>query len=397
MVKTSVLIAVGLLGAGVAGMGFWSKKDAAVTAPDYVTAEVIRGELVTKISATGSINPLVTVQIGSQVSGRIERILVDFNSKVRKGDVIAQIDASSLTTQVTQAQASAKSAEAALEKARVKLRETQRQVERLRDLDARKLLSTSELETAQFAHEVAVADERLLEANLDQARAALAQARVSLAHTTIYAPIDGIVISRSVDVGQTVAASLQSPTLFTIANDLTRMQIETQVDEAFIGQIQPGQPVTFSVFAYPGRQFQGTVQQIRLNPTVESGVVKYNCVIRVDNPDLALKPGMTATVAVETNRLKDVFTVPNAAVRFVPVWSPEKLAELKRQVKRQEGIIWLKKDGQLEPKVVRIGAVGDTQTEISADGLQEKDVVVVSLQGETSSRGNARPSGFRLF
>lgn len=397
MVKTSVLIAVGLLGAGVAGMGFWSKKDAAVTAPDYVTAEVIRGELVTKISATGSINPLVTVQIGSQVSGRIERILVDFNSKVRKGDVIAQIDASSLTTQVTQAQASAKSAEAALEKARVKLRETQRQVERLRDLDARKLLSTSELETAQFAHEVAVADERLLEANLDQARAALAQARVSLAHTTIYAPIDGIVISRSVDVGQTVAASLQSPTLFTIANDLTRMQIETQVDEAFIGQIQPGQPVAFTVFAYPGRQFQGTVQQIRLNPTVESGVVKYNCVIRVDNPDLALKPGMTATVAVETNRLKDVFTVPNAAVRFVPVWPPEKLAELKRQVKRQEGIIWLKKEGQLEPKVVRIGAVGDTQTEISADGLQEKDVVVVSLQGETSSRGNARPSGFRLF
>jgi HlyD family secretion protein len=396
MVKSSMILAAVLVGVGTAGVGIWSRKDTTVPVLNYVTATVERGELITKISATGSINPLVTVQVGSQVSGRIERILVDFNSKVRKGEVVAQLDSSLLTTQVTQAQSSAKSAEAALEKARVKVRETQRQVERLRDLDARKLLSASELETAQFAHEAAVADEHLQEANLDQARAALAQVRVSLAHTTIYAPIDGVVISRSVDVGQTVAASLQAPTLFTIANDLSRMQIETQVDEAFIGQIHQGQPVTFTVFAYPGRSFQGTVAQIRLNPTVESGVVKYNCIIRVDNTDLVLKPGMTATVTVETNRLRDVFTVPNAAVRFVPAWPPEKLAELRKRVKRQEGIIWLKNGSQLDPVVVHIGAVGDTQTEISADGLQEKAEVVVSLQGE-SGRGEARPRGFRLF
>mgnify|MGYP000338950195 CR=1 FL=1 len=396
MVKKITVLLIIVIGAIAIGTLMWSRKETVPQTAEYLTAPVRRGELITQVSATGSINPLVTVQVGSQVSGRIERILIDFNSTVRKGDVIAQIDSSLFATQVAQAQANAKSAEAGLEKARVKVREMSRQVERLRDLDARKLLSASDLETAQFALEAAIADEHLQEANLSQARAGLAQAQVNLANTTIYAPIDGIVISRSVDVGQTVAASLQAPTLFTIAKDLAKMQIETQVDEAFIGQIRPDQPVSFSVFAYPGRTFHGVVAQVRLNPIVESGVVKYNCIIRVDNADFLLKPGMTATVAIETNRLTNVFSVPNAAVRFVPPWPPDKLADLRKRVQREEGIVWLKRGAQLEPMFVRMGTVSDTQTEISADALQEGMEVVISQKGDTG-RVDARPRGFRLF
>lgn len=396
MVKMRTVILVVLIGATAVGAVTWLQKESVAPTVEYLTAPVRRGELITQVSATGAINPLVTVQVGSQVSGRIDRILIDFNSTVRKGEVIAQIDSSLFATQVAQAQANAKSAEAGLEKARVKVRETNRQVERLRDLDARKLLSASDLETAQFAHEAAVADEHLQEANLSQARAGLAQTQVNLANTTIYAPIDGIVISRSVDVGQTVAASLQAPTLFTIAKDLAKMQIETQVDEAFIGQIRPDQPVSFSVFAYPGRIFHGVVAQVRLNPIVESGVVKYNCIIRVDNADFLLKPGMTATVAIETNRLPNVYTVPNAAVRFVPPWPPEKLVELRKRVQREEAIVWLKRGAELEPMFVRMGTVNDTQTEISADALQEGMEVVLSQKGE-NSRADTRPRGFRLF
>lgn len=396
MVKMSTVLLVVLIGATAVGAVKWLRKESVTPPAEYLTAPVRRGELITQVSATGSINPLVTVQVGSQVSGRIDRILIDFNSTVRKGEVIAQIDSSLFATQVAQAQANAKSAEASLEKARVKVREMNRQVERLRDLDARKLLSASDLETAQFALESAVADEHLQEANLSQARAGLAQTQVNLANTTIYAPIDGIVISRSVDVGQTVAASLQAPTLFTIAKDLAKMQIETQVDEAFIGQIRPDQPVSFSVFAYPGRIFHGVVAQVRLNPIVESGVVKYNCIIRVDNADFLLKPGMTATVAIETNRLPNVYTVPNAAARFVPPWPPEKLVELRKRVQREEGIVWLKRGAELEPMFVRMGTVSDTQTEISADALQEGMEVVLSQKGE-NSRADTRPRGFRLF
>lgn len=363
----------------------------------FTTANVQRGSLSATVSATGTLNPLVTVQVGSQVSGRIERIAVDFNSPVKKGEVIAQIEPSLFETEVAQAQANLQSAEAALEKARVGVRETQRQLQRAQDLRGKNLLAESELDTARFAQLGAVAEERLRQAAVAQAQAELDRANVNLAHTTIYAPINGVVVSRSVDVGQTVAASLQTPTLFSIAQDLSQMQIETQVDEAFIGQVQEGQPVSFTVFAYPGRTFTGQVSQVRLNPTVESGVVRYNCIIRVANPDLALKPGMTATVTIEVAHRDDVLIVPNAALRFVPEWPAERLKEIRAKIGRNQGTVWVPSGGDFAPQVVDVGLVGEKQTEVSGSGIGEGAEIAVPVSGPPNERSGGPPRGLRLF
>lgn len=363
----------------------------------FTFANVQRGSLSATVSATGTLNPLVTVQVGSQVSGRIERIAVDFNAPVKKGDVIAQIEPSLFKTEVAQAQANLQSAEAELEKARVGVRETQRQLQRVQELRGRNLVAESELDTARFAQQAAIAEEHVRQAAIAQAQAELDRAKVNLAHTTIYAPINGVVVSRSVDVGQTVAASLQTPTLFSIAQDLSQMQIETQVDEAFIGQVQEGQPVSFTVFAYPGRNFEGHVSQVRLNPTVESGVVRYNCIIRVANPDLALKPGMTATVTIEVARRDDVLKVPNAALRFVPEWPAERLNEVRAAIGRNQGTLWVQSGEDFAPHVVDLGLMGERQTEIRGEGVTEGMEVAIPATAGQNGRPGGPPRGLRLF
>lgn len=363
----------------------------------FTTVKVERGPIIATVSATGTLNPLVTVQVGSQVSGRLERIAVDFNAPVKKGDVIAQIEPSLFKTEVAQAQANLQSAEAQLEKARVGVRETQRQLERVQELRGRNLVAESELDTARFAQQSAIAEERVREAAVAQAQAELDRAEVSLAHTTIYAPINGIVVSRSVDVGQTVAASLQTPTLFSIAQDLSQMQIETQVDEAFIGQVQERQPVSFTVFAYPGRKFEGHVSQVRLNPTVESGVVRYNCIIRVANPDLALKPGMTATVTIEVARREQVLKVPNTALRFVPEWPAERLKEIRDKIGPHQGAVWVPGSGDFTAHVVDVGLVGEKQTEVSGSGIAEGTQIAIPASAAENERPGGRARGFRLF
>lgn len=363
----------------------------------FTFANVQRGSLSATVSATGTLNPLVTVQVGSQVSGRIERIAFDFNAPVKKGDVIAQIEPSLFKTEVAQAQANLQSAEAELEKARVGVRETQRQLQRVQELRGRNLVAESELDTARFAQQAAIAEEHVRQATIAQAQAELDRAKVNLAHTTIYAPINGVVVSRSVDVGQTVAASLQTPTLFSIAQDLSQMQIETQVDEAFIGQVQEGQPVSFTVFAYPGRNFEGHVSQVRLNPTVESGVVRYNCIIRVANPDLALKPGMTATVTIEVARRDDVLKVPNAALRFVPEWPAERLNEVRAAIGRNQGTLWVQSGEDFAPHVVDLGLMGERQTEIRGEGVTEGMEVAIPATAGQNGRPGGPPRGLRLF
>lgn len=363
----------------------------------FTFANVQRGSLSATVSATGTLNPLVTVQVGSQVSGRIERIAFDFNAPVKKGDVIAQIEPSLFKTEVAQAQANLQSAEAELEKARVGVRETQRQLQRVQELRGRNLVAESELDTARFAQQAAIAEEHVRQAAIAQAQAELDRAKVNLAHTTIYAPINGVVVSRSVDVGQTVAASLQTPTLFSIAQDLSQMQIETQVDEAFIGQVQEGQPVSFTVFAYPGRNFEGHVSQVRLNPTVESGVVRYNCIIRVANPDLALKPGMTATVTIEVARRDDVLKVPNAALRFVPEWPAERLNEVRAAIGRNQGTLWVQSGEDFAPHVVDLGLMGERQTEIRGEGVTEGMEVAIPATAGQNGRPGGPPRGLRLF
>jgi HlyD family secretion protein len=279
---------------------------------------VTRGSVVETVDATGTVEAVTTVLVGTQVSGTIQSLKADFNSRVRKGQVIAELDPSLFRTQVDQAQATVARLEADVERAVVAETDTQQKLRRARDLFARQLIPSSELDTAETNALQASAALKSAQAQVTQARASLNQAQVNLGHTVITAPIDGIVISRNVDVGQTVAASMQAPTLFTIARDLTRMQVRASVGEADIGRVEVGQPARFRVDAYPDALFSGIVSQIRLQPVVEQNVVSYTTVIDVPNVEMRLKPGMTATVTVEIARRDDVLRVPNAALRFQP-------------------------------------------------------------------------------
>ncbi len=376
--KITLWVAAFLLIAGASSL-YVGGQDTAVRTPSYALATVERGELTLSVSASGTLSPLITVQVGSQLSGTLEKVYADFNSQVKKGDVIAQIEASLFKAQVAQAQANFDSAVATREKAWVAVQEAKRQLARAKRLRERKMMAESTVDAAQFGYDVAVVEHKVKKAMVAQGKAALDQARVNLAHTTIYAPIDGVVLSRDVDVGQTVAASLQAPTLFTIAQDLSRMQIDTNVDEAFIGMIREEQTVSFTVFAYPRQVFQGKVAQIRLNPRVESEVVLYNCIIHVDNSDLKLKPGMTATVTIEVGRRKDVLKIPNAALRYIPDLPPERLTALRNRLnlKNNEALIWTPAGNSVKPVKVSLGLTSDRETEISAEGLAEGTRVVI--------------------
>ncbi len=358
------------------------------------TASITRGNLVADVSATGTLSPLITVQVGSQVSGIIESMNADFNMAVSKGDVIARIEPSLFKAKLAEAQADVKNAEALRDKAAIAVQEKRRNLSRIKSLQERKLVSDSDIDTAQFAVDSAVVDLREKEAAVDKARATLDHERFNLDNTIIRAPIDGVVISRNVDVGQTVAASLQAPTLFTIAQDLTRMQIETDVDEAYIGMVKQGQPVNFTVFAYPGREFSGELVQVRLEPKVDAGVVKYNCVIQVDNTDLALKPGMTATVSIEVDRHTNVLKVPNEALRFVPELPAGEVARLRRNIAAGESMLWIPGTHGLEPHKVTVGLVGEKETEVAGADLSEGMSVAIARRKDNDS-GHMR--GFSLF
>ena len=394
--KITLWVAAFLLIAGASSL-YVGGQDTAVRTPSYALATVERGELTLSVSASGTLSPLITVQVGSQLSGTLEKVYADFNDQVKKGDVIAQIEPSLFKAQVAQAQANFDSAVAAREKAWVAVQEAKRQLARAKRLRERKLMAESTVDAAQFVYDSAVVERKVKKAMVAQAKAALDQARVNLAHTTIYAPIDGVVLSRDVDVGQTVAASLQAPTLFTIAQDLSRMQIDTNVDEAFIGMIREEQTVSFTVFAYPRQVFQGKVAQIRLNPRVESEVVLYNCIIHVDNSDLKLKPGMTATVTIEVGRRKDVLKIPNAALRYIPDLPPERLTALRNRLnlKNDEALIWTPAGDSVKPVKVSLGLTSDRETEISAEGLAEGTRVVIP--GKRKAPVRKRKTGVRLF
>ncbi len=284
--------------------GLWLRSRGQSEEPKYRTAAVERGAIETVVSATGTVRPVVQVLVGSQVSGTVNKLMTDYNARVKAGDVLCQIEPSAFRARELQAEASVARAQAALN-------DGQRQLRRTSELVKDDYVSQADVEAAQVAVEQR-------EADLKQARAQLEAAQVDLANTTIHAPIDGVVISRSIDVGQTVAASLQAPQLFVIANDLSQMQVETRIDEADIGRISTGLPVTFTVDAFPDLSFEGRVAQVRLEPIVEQGVVTYTTVIHTRNDDLKLRPGMTANVSVLVQKKDDVLKVPNAALRFHP-------------------------------------------------------------------------------
>src|SRR5499425_478033 len=275
---------------------------------NYQIATVTRGPITQAVTATGTLNPVVNVQVGSQVSGNIAKLFVDFNSQVKAGQVVAQIDPALFQATVTQAEGDLASAQAALELAKVN-------ATRIQELFARKTSSQADLDQA-------TANLHTAEANVKIKQGALDKARADLEHCTITSPIDGVVISRSVDVGQTVAASLQAPVIFAIANDLTKMQIDSNVAEADVGAVEVGQDVDFTVDAFPTRTFHGWVVQVRNAPITVQNVVTYDTVIGVSNQDLKLKPGMTANVSIIAARKDNVLQIKNAALRYRPAGAP---------------------------------------------------------------------------
>src|SRR5215470_297906 len=300
--------------------------------PQVNSSPVTRGEIIDAVGSTGTLQAVTTVTVGSQVSGNISWLGADFNSIVKKGQVIARLDPSLFEAQLQQAKANLSQAranqlkaESDLERTKVQLTDAQQKYTRAKELAAKSLLPQSDLDAAKIAVDTAQAMLASQQATVTQAQAAVSQAQasvnqsqVNLDHTIIAAPIDGIVTQRSVDVGQTVAASMQAPTLFIIAADLTKMQVNASIDESDVGRIRPTQHVTFRVDAYPTETFEGTVAQVRLQPVVVQNVTTYGTVIDVPNAQLKLKPGMTANVKVEIAKRSDVLRIPNAALRFRP-------------------------------------------------------------------------------
>ena len=316
--KRRWLIISGIAAVVVAIVAVFVVRSRAPEGPRYETAEVRKGPLAAKVTATGTLSALVTVQVGSQVSGRLQEILVDYNSPVKKGQLIARIDSQLFNAALEQARANNAAARGNLAKAKVDVEQNRRQFERQKALADKQLISASDLDTAQAGYDSARAAVDAAYGTVQQTEASLHQAEINLAYTNIVSPINGTVISRNVDVGQTVAATLQAPVLFTIAEDLTRMQVDTNVAEADVGKLQPAQEASFTVDAFPQTPFVGRIRQIRNAPITVQNVVTYDAVIDVENPELKLRPGMTANVTVVFARADDVLKVPNAALRWRP-------------------------------------------------------------------------------
>jgi HlyD family secretion protein len=427
-------IGIGLLGVAlVAGGAVWYQR--ANTAPviAYTTTPVDRGDLQSKVTATGAISALVTVQVGSQVSGRLSQVLVDFNSSVKKGQVIARLEPQLFEAELARARANQVSAESSLTRARIEAGQTARALERARQLFDRQLIARADLDTAQAAADSARASVSAAHAGVAQATAQVNQARLNLAYTTIVSPIDGTVIKRAVDVGQTVAASMQAPVLFEIAQDLRKEQVNAKISEADVGKLRPGMAAEFTVAAFPADRFKGKVRQVRNAATTEQNVVTYDAVIDVANPELKLKPGMTANVTFVYADRPDALRVPNAALRFTP--PAEALAE-RRGARKGEGQApgraanaqqaasqgasaedgeaprmrrerlsdptrrraWVLKDGKPVPVRVTIGISDGSFTEIVAGDLKEGDAVITDVAGGTpagAQNGRSGRSGMR--
>ena len=373
-----------------AGLGAWFWYSSNHSAPQFRTALIERGAITAIISAVGKVNPVVTVQVGSQVSGTIQKLFADFNSRVQKGQVVAQIDPALFQAQVEQARAKVANDEANVEKARVQLADAERTLRRMTDLRNQNLISQSDQDTAQTARDSAVASLKSAQTQVDQDRASLRLAETNLRYTTIQSPVDGTVISRNVDVGQTVAASLQAPTLFTIAQDLGEMQVDTNIDEADIGRVSVGQEALFTVDAYPERPFRGRVHDIYNQPITVQNVVTYDAIIRVPNPDLLLKPGMTANVTVTVGHRDEVLKLPNGALRYRPERTGKEPAG-GRPVDAGTARVWVLRDGAEVGVAVTLGLSDSISTEVVSGELKAGDGVIlerVKRQDSTGASGS---------
>jgi HlyD family secretion protein len=410
-----------ILSALIAAAALYFRADADAAAPKVVTAKVTRGPVVATVEATGTLQPVDTVEVGTQVTGTIRTLGADFNARVAKGQIIATLDPALFQSQVSQAQATVGRLRAELERSRVQARDAEQKLSRARSLSDAQLLPASDLETAATTADAAQAVVKSAQAQLAEAEGALQQSQVNLSHTIIRTPVDGIVLSRNVEVGQTVAAGLQAPTLFVIARDLETMQLDASVNEADIGRVATGQPVRFRVDAYGQEQFSGTVQQVRLQPTVTQNVVTYTTVIGVPNDSAKLKPGMTATVSIEVGRVEDALRVPAAALNFRP--SRELLDAVNGQTRgrvdppatgsdghtdafkqapgpghtpprEQQAVVWQLADGRLQAIRVQPGLADDMVVALLRSPLEPGNDVVTGVAPTASVQGaNSQSSG----
>jgi HlyD family secretion protein len=438
--KKPLWIVLGLVvvAGGAIGVWKWRQHVAASAVPRYDTVAVDRGPIVAKVTATGTLSALVTVQVGTQVSGRIKEIKVDFNSPVTKGQVIAKIEPALFAAALESARANYLAAQGTVTKLEAQAENAKLQYDRAQALFDRKAIAQADLDTARATMRAANGDVTAARGNMEQAKASLHQAQVNLDYTTIVSPTTGVVISRSVDVGQTVAASLSAPTLFLIAEDLTKMQVDTSVAEADIGKLKPDMDATFTVDAYPSKQFKGKIRQIRNAPQTLQNVVTYDAVIDVSNPGLELRPGMTANVTFIYDHRDSALRVANAALRFQPpaelaraAWSggagagggqkaggPRGGGNAEGSGRRGGGgpagagpsggrhaggetpdrrTLWLLRGPTPTPVRVRAGVSDGTNTEIETAELHEGDRIVTDAEmpGGDSKSGPAGSGAFR--
>jgi len=408
MKKYLLILTVVLLISGIAGF-FYLRRTPEVS---YKTARIERGTIISNVAATGNLSAVTTVQVGTQVSGTIQKLYVDYNSRVKKGQAIAEIDPSLFNASVEQSQGNYLSAEANLQKTKVTVADAERTYNRNKKLLADGIISQSDFDVAETAWQSARAAVKAAEGSVAQTRGALMQSKTNLRYSIIRSPVDGVVISRAVDVGQTVAASFQTPTLFTIAQDLTKMQIEVSVDEADISRIQLDQPASFTVDSYPEQSFRGKVVQIRNAPIITQNVVTYAVVVNVDNSDLKLKPGMTANVSIEVAKREDVLKLPPAALRFKPKSKTDEPKE-----KRQPGAgreaggkaggrkgsggqkVYILKENKPLAVPVTTGIANNSSIELVESTLKEGDEVIIEQIGGDSKKkaaGSASPMGPRF-
>ncbi len=377
-----------VIAAVVGGVGLWYWWTAGPSPVKYTTMPVDRGPISAIVTATGTVNPVVSVLVGSQVSGKIAKLFADFNSAVTQGQTLAQIDPQPFKARVSQARAAVKSARGNLAKAKNMAAQRKRERDRIAALRQEAFVSQADLDLAETNYRDAEAHVEVTQAQLDQAQATLSSAELDLGYTTITSPVNGIVVSRNVDVGQTVAASFQTPTLFVIAQDLTKMQVNANVSESDIGGVVEGKPANFRVDAYPKQFFEGIVTQVRNAPISIQNVVTYDVVITVDNRSLKLKPGMTANVTIVTEERENPLRVPNGALRFRMPDVP---------VDRKAARVWVvDRTGFVRQVPVTTGIADSLSTEIVKGALKEGDAVIVGIEPPDAQAEKKLPPGFEV-
>lgn len=347
-------------------------------AGQYVTTKLSKGDITEMVSASGTINPISNIDVGTQVSGRIQKIYVDYNSQVTKDQLLAEIDPSSFESNVAKEKANLDVAKAQVMRAVASRDYYKKQLARIAKLNKQNYSADKELDEAQKNYDTAVAEVALYKAQVEQAQAALDYNNIQLSYTKIVSPVDGIIVSKSVEEGQTVAASFETPTLFNVAEDLTKMQIEASVVEADIAKVKEGQIVQFNVDSFPNETFSGVVTQVRNEAVTTSNVVTYEVVISVDNEELKFKPGMTANVEIITANEKNVFVVPNKALRF----------SMNEDIRYQQKGIWILKDNQPTRIEVTSGVYDDNNTQVSGQQLSEGLEVIIEKSENARNNRN---------